>query len=604
MEPASEPILRKLAPALRELERRLRGWLGEERLQALSVLDHADLEGAAEDLGRQGEALHQERPLLTILFMGGTGVGKSTLLNALAGGNIAQASLQRPTTRDPVVYYHETVPPARLAPALRECRLVSHGRPGLEQKVLVDTPDLDSNDLSNRDKLLRLLPVADVVLYVGSQEKYHDELGWNLFRAQRRRRAFAFVLNKWDRCRAAGPIGRRPDEDLLIDLRKEGFASPLLFRTCAQHHVDLARGETGVLPEGEQFEALTNWLETGLSRLEIEAIKARGVGQLLVYLEGSLRKVLPPDLTATGKKVRQAWQDILREDAAATTGLLLETLDPYQKEVEHHFALQRQGLFKGMMGTYLHWFHRLKYAGSALRDQVPFLSRGGRVETTPTWDLAAFTQACSRAAGDKHLQARQKSLANRLQVAADRSGFPLTLLGTSTERAAGLDWNSRHGQAMIDVLGKVEHSWTNPRGWRRWLQGSLVFLADWLPVLSVGATGTLVIWQYTMEGRSPSWSDLFLPLFVLAMVLVVLHVLLSIFLPLRWHAIRGTFAGELEKRLLEDLENAYGPLPGEIANRLLEERRKLEQLLGEIRQVTGWLEGREQAAGIAGLYGD
>src|SRR5205823_5836971 len=192
------------------------------------------------DLQRQALALDVERPLLIVTLMGGTGVGKSSLLNALAKGPVAQASFARPTTRDPVVYYHESVRPERLDPALQHCRLVAHDRPGLEHKILVDTPDLDSNDLSNREKLLRLLPIADVVLYVGSQEKYHDKLGWELFLQQRRRRAFAFVLNKWDRC-LHGSGGIRPDEDLLRDLRAEGFENPLLFRTCAQFWVDQAQ---------------------------------------------------------------------------------------------------------------------------------------------------------------------------------------------------------------------------------------------------------------------------------------------------------------------------------------------------------------------------
>lgn len=173
-----------------------------------------------------------DKPLLTIILMGGTGVGKSTLLNALAGGSIAQASFARPTTRDPVVYFHESVQSSRLDPALQHCRLAQHDRPGLEQKIIVDTPDLDSNDLGNREKLFHIMPVADIVLYVGSQEKYHDRMGWDLFLEQRKRRAFAFVLNKWDRCLHQGAAGLRPDEDLLRDLKAEGFEKPLIFRTC------------------------------------------------------------------------------------------------------------------------------------------------------------------------------------------------------------------------------------------------------------------------------------------------------------------------------------------------------------------------------------
>jgi hypothetical protein len=87
------------------------------------------------------------------------------------------------------------------------------------------------------------------------------------------------------------------------------------------------------------------------------------------------------------------------------------------------------------------------------------------------------------------------------------------------------------------------------------------------------------------------------------MVMIVLHVLIVIFLPLNWKTIRGDFEHQLRERLHDEMKKSYGPLPGQLAEDLLAERRQLDQFLAEIREIASWLSQREQAASIMSLYG-
>jgi hypothetical protein len=362
------------------------------------------------------------------------------------------------------------------------------------------------------------------------------------------------------------------------------------------------------VPEGEQFPELVSWLEKGLTRLEIEAIKARGVSQLLEHLHSALEESAPPDLEEVAARTQAAWLKPLREEARATADVLLNTLDPYQREVEHHFALEGQRRFRGLMAGYLHLVRRVQYVGSNLREHLPFAPKGGKGEDRPAaWDLSLFTRAGSEVAANRQLDARNKALVNRLLVEADTQGYPLAVLTGPVESLALLDWRQRYAQALSEILAQVEKNWARPRGARAAVQGVLVWLANWLPPLALLAALVNLLWRFfdpQKVGYQVQLADTLLPLAVVLVVLIILHVLVTLLLPLEWRAIRVEFHDRLEDRLRHDLEGVYAAVPGDVAEALREERRAVEKLAADVREVAAWLERREQSASIAGLYGD
>lgn len=600
-----ELTLQGLAPRLAALNDELRQWLRTEPL-CLKPGHKDDLRGHAADLERGAKELAEQKPMLVILLMGGTGVGKSSLLNALAGGKVALASFTRPTTREPVVYHHREVPVDRLPPELRQCRLVAHDRKELLQKVLVDTPDLDSNEPQNRDALEAVLPVADVVLYVGSQEKYHDQAGWEMFLRQKQRRAFAFVLNKWDRCLHGLNSGLRPDEDLLRDLRENGFSQPLLFRTCAQAWVDSGGKPPADLPAGEQFPELIRWLELGLNRLEIEAIKTRGIGQLLADLVRTLGQAKPPLLTEAAAATVHSWEKFLAEEADSCSDLLLATIDPYQHDVEKHFAWHTHQHFRGLMALLLGASSRLRYwsgpwgglRGNLLAAAASDPGRAG------AWDLAGFSQACLNLAGDRYLDARIQSLPNRLVVLGDQAGLPAEPLGAKVEAAGKRDWRGHLAQQFVEIVTQAEGELTRPTGPRRWLLDALVRTAEFLPLALLLLTSAWLLhdWFWKVPRRDFAFSDLLLPLCAVLIGMLVLFVIIQVALPVRWTTIRGTLAKKLRLRVRADLHQVFLPLPGQLVDALAQERSKIESLEAVARHLADWVKRHENPTPVAALF--
>jgi hypothetical protein len=213
-------------------------------------------------------------------------------------------------------------------------------------------------------------------------------------------------------------------------------------------------------------------------------------------------------------------------------------------------------------------------------------------------------QECARSAGERALDQRGSALVNRLLVEGDQRGFPLTLLHEPANAAARLDWRERATRAVIEALAEVEQVCTNPRGWRRWLRGTLTTLANFLPEASLVATAGYVLFDFFVNSVMPDTFRVALIAIVPLVVVIIFHLLIMLLLPVRWPMIRGEFRKRLEARLVQELERAYLPIPTDLAAALQEERKQVDQLIANVKEITEWLAVRQQAAQVAELYGN
>ncbi|RKT04765.1 50S ribosome-binding GTPase [Streptomyces sp. 3211.6] len=172
---APAPPLSPEAQALRSRLDALRQLVGLSRTR----LDGKTLAEAGRVLDEAAARRGLSAQHTVVAVAGATGSGKSTLFNALAGVQISETGLRRPTTAAPIAcswsdgaagLLDRLEIPGRLRRRPRETPEAE----ALRGMVLVDLPDLDSALGVHREHVDRVLALVDAVIWVVDPEKYAD----------------------------------------------------------------------------------------------------------------------------------------------------------------------------------------------------------------------------------------------------------------------------------------------------------------------------------------------------------------------------------------------------------------------------------------------
>ncbi|OLC54843.1 MAG: hypothetical protein AUH85_10730, partial [Chloroflexi bacterium 13_1_40CM_4_68_4] len=244
-----------------------------------------------------------------VALVGGTGVGKSSLLNALAGEEVTAASARRPTTDQAVAW----IPSERrgdLAAVLDWLgvdRVREHAGNGMASVAVLDLPDLDSVAREHRARVDQLLPRIDAVAWVVDPEKYKDLVLHDTYlRAwSRRLPRQVVVLNRID----VLPDGSasRVRDDLRAELEGAGMRDVPVVTTRARN------GGSGV-------EELRRWLT---SESEAKTVVAqRLAADVREAIRDLARRAAVEDGVATPLVATDRREAALRDVAGAAIALI------------------------------------------------------------------------------------------------------------------------------------------------------------------------------------------------------------------------------------------------------------------------------------------
>lgn len=275
-----------------------------------------------------GKLRAMEARHLTIGLIGGTGVGKSTLMNALAGKPIASTSHRRPHTDRVLIYRHREADapmiPGSMDVPLRE---ILHRGDSIRRILLCDLPDFDSLVGEHRDRVIRFMEHLDLLLWVTSPEKYADKKFYDfLSEAPKSKENFTFVLNKVDLL-FQGETFEKGYEKLNLAtgrfnelLKKKGIAEPILFALSSREAL-----EGSTVSPWCQFPAFRQHVFRERNARQVSAIKAQNLDVEIQSLTSLFEKEIQ-NLESAGRILLETVKD-LREKRPHWIGTGREIID-------------------------------------------------------------------------------------------------------------------------------------------------------------------------------------------------------------------------------------------------------------------------------------
>ena len=313
---------------------------------------HAELVRARDVLAQTSHRRRLAPETTVAALLGATGSGKSSLTNALTGTEVTRTARIRPTTTRPIAVVPDTAAGAtELLDWLaidQRVRVDGSWAPG-EATVLVDLPDIDSDEPSHRAIAERMAGKVDVLVWVLDPEKYADGVVHRDFLIPMAAHAEVMVvaLNQVDRLDADSRDAVVTDLRRILD--REGLGSASVVPVSAR--------------TGEGVETLARTVaqvaSDRLASARSLAAHAQRAARELAARTGLMSSALPTvgERPPEGGRTRQDRQDqqsltALRRAAASVAGV--DLVARAVEESDRHRAHTRVGWF------WLRWIEHLR----------------------------------------------------------------------------------------------------------------------------------------------------------------------------------------------------------------------------------------------------